>query len=157
MGSHVIFWYDWPIKPQNLCPWLVKPSQSNFNLRSPDCYLVRSYLITTVENGNFCLLSVVKTCKTCLRKGKGVQKDQKCAYVIYQWSPSDVSGNSVEEWSEAGTCHFNQLSEWEIYDLTYLFFFILKYYHICLSQVYQKRTPVRDLTRNCCIKLAFLQ
>ena len=46
MGSNVIFRYDWPIKPQNLCPWLVKSSQWNFNLQSPDCYLVRSYLIT---------------------------------------------------------------------------------------------------------------
>ena len=43
MGSKVIFRYDWPIKPQNLCPWLVKSSQSNFNLRSPDCYSVRNY------------------------------------------------------------------------------------------------------------------
>ena len=49
MGSNVIFRYDWPIKPQNLCPWLVKSSQSNFNLRLPDCYWVRSYLITTVR------------------------------------------------------------------------------------------------------------
>ena len=48
MGSNVIFRYDWPIKPQNFCPWLVKSSQSNFNLRSPDCYWVCSYLITTV-------------------------------------------------------------------------------------------------------------
>ena len=31
-----------------MCPWLVKSSQSNFDLRSPDCYWVRSYLITTV-------------------------------------------------------------------------------------------------------------
>ena len=43
-------------------------------------------------------------------RGEG-QKDQKYAYVIHQWSLSDVSGNSVEEWSEAGTCHFNLLSE----------------------------------------------
>ena len=27
----------------------MKLSQSNFNLRSPDCYLVSSYLITTVH------------------------------------------------------------------------------------------------------------
>ena len=27
----------------------MKLSQSNFNLRSPDCYLVRSYLIATVQ------------------------------------------------------------------------------------------------------------
>ena len=27
----------------------MKLSQSNFNLRSPDCYLVRSYLIATVR------------------------------------------------------------------------------------------------------------
>ena len=52
MGSNFIFRYDWPIKPQNLCPWLVKSSQSNFNLRSPDFYWVRSYLITTV----YCVL-----------------------------------------------------------------------------------------------------
>ena len=32
MGSNVIFRYDWPIKLQNLCPWLVKSSQSNLNL-----------------------------------------------------------------------------------------------------------------------------
>ena len=32
-----------------MCPWLVKSSQSNFNLRLPDCYWVRSYLITTVQ------------------------------------------------------------------------------------------------------------
>ena len=37
------------IKPQNLGPLLMKSSQSNFNLRSPDAYLVRSYLITTVK------------------------------------------------------------------------------------------------------------
>ena len=28
---------------------LMKLSQSNWNLRSPDCYLVRSYLIATVS------------------------------------------------------------------------------------------------------------
>ena len=32
----------------NLGSLSMKLSQSNFNLRSPDCYLVRSYLITTV-------------------------------------------------------------------------------------------------------------
>ena len=37
---------DQTIKPQNLCPWLVKSSQSNLNLCSPGCYWVRSYLIT---------------------------------------------------------------------------------------------------------------
>ena len=36
------------IKPQNLGSLLMKSSQSNFNLQSPDSYLVRSYLITTV-------------------------------------------------------------------------------------------------------------
>ena len=35
-------------KPQNLGSLLMKSSQSNSNLRSPDAYLVRSYLITTV-------------------------------------------------------------------------------------------------------------
>ena len=37
------------IKPQNLGPLLMKSSQSNFNLRSPGAYLVRSCLITTVQ------------------------------------------------------------------------------------------------------------
>ena len=37
------------IKPQNLDSFLMKSSQSNFNLRLPDCYWVRSYLITTVN------------------------------------------------------------------------------------------------------------
>ena len=37
-----------PIRTQNLGSLLMKLSQSNFNLRSPDCYLVRSYLIATV-------------------------------------------------------------------------------------------------------------
>ena len=36
------------IKPQNLGSLLMKSSQSNFNLRSPGSYLVRSYQITTV-------------------------------------------------------------------------------------------------------------
>ena len=36
------------IKPQNLGSLLMKSSQSNFNLRLPGSYLVRSYLITTV-------------------------------------------------------------------------------------------------------------
>ena len=36
-------------KPQNLGSLLMKSSQSNFNLRSPGSYLVRSYLITTVH------------------------------------------------------------------------------------------------------------
>ena len=36
-----------PIRTQNLGPLLMKLSQSNFNLRSPDCYFVRSYLIAS--------------------------------------------------------------------------------------------------------------
>ena len=42
------------IKPQNLGPLLMKLSQSNFNLRLPGSYLVRSYLITTV-----CLFNII--------------------------------------------------------------------------------------------------
>ena len=38
------------IKPQNLGSLLMKLSQSNFNLRSPNAYLVRSYLIATVHH-----------------------------------------------------------------------------------------------------------
>ena len=37
-----------PIRTRNLGSLLMKLSQSNFSLRSPDCYLVRSYLIATV-------------------------------------------------------------------------------------------------------------
>ena len=37
------------IKPQYLGSLLMKSCQSNFNLRSPGSYLVRSYLITTVK------------------------------------------------------------------------------------------------------------
>ena len=37
-----------PTRTQNLGSLLMKLSQSNFNLRSPDSDLVRSYLIATV-------------------------------------------------------------------------------------------------------------
>ena len=37
------------IKPQNLGSLLMKSGQSNFNLRSPGSYLVRSYLNATVQ------------------------------------------------------------------------------------------------------------
>ena len=37
------------IKPQNLGPWLMKSSQSNFKLRLPGSYLARSYLIAIVK------------------------------------------------------------------------------------------------------------
>ena len=37
-------------KPQNVGSLLMKSSQSNFDLRSPGSFLVRSYLITTVPN-----------------------------------------------------------------------------------------------------------
>ena len=37
------------IRNQNLWSLFMKLSQSNFNLRLPDCYLVRSYLIATVK------------------------------------------------------------------------------------------------------------
>ena len=42
-----------PIRTQNLGSLLMKLCQSNFNLRSPDCYLVRSYLIATVLKNGF--------------------------------------------------------------------------------------------------------
>ena len=35
-----------------MCPSSVKSSHSNFELQSPDCYWVRSYLITTVLLGS---------------------------------------------------------------------------------------------------------
>ena len=37
------------IKPQNLGSFLMKSSQSNFDLRLPSSYLARSYLIATVQ------------------------------------------------------------------------------------------------------------
>ena len=39
-----------PIRTQNLGSLLMKLSQSNFNLRSPDSDLVHSYLIATVPH-----------------------------------------------------------------------------------------------------------
>jgi hypothetical protein len=39
-----------PIRTQKLGSLLMKLSQSNFNLRSPDSDLVRSYLIATVSD-----------------------------------------------------------------------------------------------------------
>ena len=48
------------IKPQNLGSLLMKSSQSNFNLRSPGSYLVRSYLITTVSKMNVFHLGKLK-------------------------------------------------------------------------------------------------
>ena len=41
------------MKPQNLGPWVMKSSQSNFDLRSPSSYLARSYLIATVCISDF--------------------------------------------------------------------------------------------------------
>ena len=40
------------MRTQNVGSLLMKLSQSNFNLRSPDCYLVRSYLIATVQKNH---------------------------------------------------------------------------------------------------------
>ena len=40
--------HDEALKPQNLGPWLMKSSQSNFDLQSPSSYLACSYLIATV-------------------------------------------------------------------------------------------------------------
>ena len=55
------------IKPQNLGSLLMKSSQSNFNLRSPGSYLVRSYLITTVKTISYffwCLYRLVSYLET---------------------------------------------------------------------------------------------
>ena len=54
------------IKPQNLGSLLMKSSQSNFNLRSPSSYLVRSYLITTVNSVNNHQMN--KICKSLGKK-----------------------------------------------------------------------------------------
>ena len=49
MNSKFIPEHDNALKPHNLSPWLMKSSQSNFDLRSPSSYLARSYLIATVS------------------------------------------------------------------------------------------------------------
>ena len=49
MNSIFILEHDESIKPQNWGPWLMKSSQSNFNLQLPGSYLARSYLIATVK------------------------------------------------------------------------------------------------------------
>ena len=60
-------------KPQNLGYLLMKSSQSNFNLRSPGSYLVRSYLITTVPK--ICIIMIIVTGlldpRKCKQKGGG--------------------------------------------------------------------------------------
>jgi hypothetical protein len=48
MNSKFIPEHDEAIKHQNFGPWLMKSSQSNFDLRLPSSYLARSYLIATV-------------------------------------------------------------------------------------------------------------
>ena len=52
MNSKFIAEHDKAIKSQNLCPWLMKSSQSNFDLQSPSPFLVGSKLITTVIKTN---------------------------------------------------------------------------------------------------------
>ena len=45
-----MFWNEFRIiKSQNVGSLLMKSNQSDFNLRSPSSYLVRSYLIATVN------------------------------------------------------------------------------------------------------------
>ena len=56
MISKFISEHDYAIKPQNLGLWLMKSSQSNFNLRLPSSYLARSYLIATVSIMKKCLI-----------------------------------------------------------------------------------------------------
>ena len=50
MNSKFIPEHDLAIKPQNLGPWLMKSSRSNFDLRALSSYLARSYLIAIVPN-----------------------------------------------------------------------------------------------------------
>ena len=58
------------IKSQNLGSLLMKSSQSNFNLRSPSSYLVRSYLITTVFSKGSNKISFLSFwIKSCQNKG----------------------------------------------------------------------------------------
>ena len=49
MVSKVILRHDYPMKPKDLGPGLIKSSQSIFNLQSSNSYLVLSYLITAVQ------------------------------------------------------------------------------------------------------------
>ena len=47
----IVFWNEFRIhKTSKFVLSLMKSSQSNFNLRSPDCYLVCSYRIATVQH-----------------------------------------------------------------------------------------------------------
>ena len=53
MNSKFIQEHNYALKPQNVGPWLMKSSQSNFNFRSPGSYLARSYLIATVAKKQY--------------------------------------------------------------------------------------------------------
>ena len=96
MGSNIIFRYDWTIKPQNLCPWLVKASQSNFNLRSPDCYRVRIYLI--VE----CPLMYIKYISGMILT----------CYIVFQFEPF-ISGWTIRFEMKEEVVAWRDLARWQ--------------------------------------------
>ena len=91
--------------------------------------------------------------KTCLRKWKGVPKRPKMCLRDTSMVPKRCQWKPCWRMVRGGHMPFQPTERvrnlWSyIYNL---FFFILKCYHICLSQVYQKGTPVRYLTRNYCL------
>ena len=60
------------IKPQHLSSLLMESSLSNFDLRSPGSYLVRSYLIATVTKKKFFLLHKIQTPGINMQNGRKV-------------------------------------------------------------------------------------
>ena len=89
---------------------LMKLRQSNFNLRSPDCYLVRSYLIATVKestlNHNFVLNWIWKPFLWIFFEGKIVFRifwKGTLIHVLKRWHLQGVGKklSSLGAWSEA--------------------------------------------------------
>ena len=69
MNSKYIPEHDYAINPQNVGPWLMKSSQSNFILRSPSSYLAGSYLIATVTFVDRLVLSLY------IRRGQVINQE----------------------------------------------------------------------------------
>ena len=106
MGSNVIFKYDWPIKPQNLCSWLVKSSQSNFNLRLPDCYSVRSYLITTVWLIFYDKIKLWNNRKILINHEKILTW---CKFQLFENSGEDLERSTLVQYTFRNICFFSAI------------------------------------------------
>ena len=95
MNSKFIPEHDEALKSQNLGPWLMKSSQSNFDFRSPSSFLVLSYLITTVkkEFGLFTTHSFTNSRKTTEEK-----MERKMAWASQiQWEQSQFRKKSSRQ------------------------------------------------------------